>query len=71
MTAKGELIRSIIFFRRVDFKFQNQTYWYIGALAVISGLGMIYSLIVFFVRFIMAADRTNKEGFSQRGSWTA
>ncbi|OWA54617.1 putative cation-transporting ATPase 13A3 [Hypsibius exemplaris] len=46
MTAKGELIRSIIFFRRIDFKFQNQTFWYIAALGVMAVIGMIYSLII-------------------------
>ena len=49
MTAKGELIRRIIYFRRVDFKFQNQTLWYIGMLAFISAVGMTYGCILFIV----------------------
>ncbi|GAV04816.1 hypothetical protein RvY_15037 [Ramazzottius varieornatus] len=46
MTSKGELIRSIMYFRNIDFQFQNQTYWYIGALAVMAVIGMIYAIIV-------------------------
>ena len=49
MTAKGGLIRRIIYFRRVDFKFQNQTLWYIGMLAFISAVGMTYGCILFIV----------------------
>ncbi|XP_055343769.1 polyamine-transporting ATPase 13A3-like isoform X2 [Paramacrobiotus metropolitanus] len=46
MTNKGEIIRSIMYPKPVDFHFQNQTYYYIGALAFIALIGMIYSIVV-------------------------
>ncbi|XP_055343716.1 polyamine-transporting ATPase 13A3-like [Paramacrobiotus metropolitanus] len=54
MTSKGELIRSIMYFRQVDFQFQNQTFWYIAVLGFIALIGMIYSIIVELPRLYTA-----------------
>jgi magnesium-transporting ATPase (P-type) len=44
ITTKGELIRSILYPKPVDFKFNRDIYKYIGGLAMIASLGMIVSL---------------------------
>ncbi|XP_048250057.1 polyamine-transporting ATPase 13A3-like isoform X2 [Haliotis rufescens] len=46
LTAKGELVRSIMFPKPVDFKFNRDTYWFIGILAFLASLGFIYTLIL-------------------------
>ena len=43
-TTKGELIRSILHPKPVDFQFNNDTYKYIGGLSVIALAGMGFSL---------------------------
>ena len=45
-TTKGELIRSILHPKPVDFEFNRDTYKYIGVLSVIALAGMIYSLVL-------------------------
>ncbi|KAJ8320392.1 hypothetical protein KUTeg_001979, partial [Tegillarca granosa] len=44
-TAKGELVRSIVYPKPVDFKFEQDTYKFVGVLAAIAGVGFIYSII--------------------------
>lgn len=46
MTAKGGLLRSIMFPKKVDFKFYRDTYYFVLALAAVSLIGMIYTLVV-------------------------
>ena len=46
MTSKGELVRSIMFPKPVDFKFSQDTYKFIAALALIACIGMIYTLVL-------------------------
>ena len=73
MTSKGELIRSIMYFRNIDFQFQNQTYWYIGALAVLAVMGMIYAVIVLKVRAIVrpiVLESLGKKSMNQRNNFT-
>lgn len=49
-TAKGDLIRSILFPKPVDFKFYNDSLKFIGFLAIIASLGMIYGAAVYIRR---------------------
>lgn len=55
-TTKGELVRSILHPKPVDFRFNNDTYKYVGALAGIALVGMIYSMVVKILRKNPAAD---------------
>lgn len=43
-TAKGELIRSIMFPKPVDFRFNRQIHKFIGVLASLAGVGFLYSV---------------------------
>lgn len=45
-TAKGELIRSIMFPKPVDFRFNRQIHKFIGVLACLATIGFIYSVII-------------------------
>jgi len=45
-TSKGELVRSILFPKPVDFKFSQDGMKFIGCLAVIAAIGMLYTLIL-------------------------
>lgn len=45
-TTKGELVRSILHPKPVDFRFNNDTYKYIGALTLIAVAGMIYAIVI-------------------------
>lgn len=45
-TTKGELVRSILHPKPVDFRFNNDTYKYIGALTLIAIAGMIYAIVI-------------------------
>jgi magnesium-transporting ATPase (P-type) len=45
-TAKGELVRSILFPKPVDFKFSQDGIKFMGFLAIIAVMGMIYTLIL-------------------------
>ncbi len=49
-TVKGELIRSILHPKPVDFRFNNDTYKYIGGLSIISIIGMIFTLVLKIIR---------------------
>ena len=55
-TTKGELVRSILHPKPVDFRFNNDTYKYVGALCGIALVGMIYSMVVKIMRKNPAAD---------------
>jgi hypothetical protein len=46
LTAKGELVRSILFPKPVDFKFSQDSMKFIMVLALISLAGMIYTLVL-------------------------
>ena len=45
-TAKGELVRSILFPKPVDFKFSQDAFKFIGVLALIAMVGMIYTIVL-------------------------
>jgi hypothetical protein len=45
-TAKGELVRSILYPKPVDFKFNTDTYKYVGGMALIALCGMIFSIVL-------------------------
>lgn len=45
-TAKGELVRSILFPKPVDFKFNKDTYKFVGVLAGIALVGFIYTIVL-------------------------
>ncbi|XP_023025264.2 polyamine-transporting ATPase 13A3 isoform X1 [Leptinotarsa decemlineata] len=44
LTAKGELVRSILYPPPADFKFERDSYKFIGILAMVALLGMIYTI---------------------------
>ncbi len=44
-TTKGELIRSILHPKPVDFRFNNDTYKYVGALGIIAIMGMVVAIV--------------------------
>jgi cation-transporting ATPase 13A3/4/5 len=44
LTAKGNLIRSIMYPPPADFKFDQDSYKFIGILAAIAGVGFLYAL---------------------------
>ena len=50
MTAKGELIRSILFPKPMDFKFYKDSMRFIGVLAAIATVGMAYCMYVYISR---------------------
>ena len=45
-TAKGDLVRSIMFPKPADFKFSQDAYKFIGVLFGISLIGMVYTYII-------------------------
>lgn len=45
-TAKGELVRSIMHPKPVDFKFNRDTYIFVAILAAIAGVGFIYTVVI-------------------------
>ncbi|CAF1232029.1 unnamed protein product [Rotaria magnacalcarata] len=49
-TAKGELVRSILYPKPVDFKFNTDTYRYVGGMALIAFGGMIFSMVLRVIR---------------------
>ncbi|CAF1255800.1 unnamed protein product [Didymodactylos carnosus] len=49
-TAKGELVRSILYPKPVDFKFNTDTYKYVGGMALIALVGMIFSFVMRVIR---------------------
>lgn len=44
-TAKGNLVRSILYPPPVDFKFERDSYKFVQLLAVIASIGFIYTVI--------------------------
>ncbi|KAH8309906.1 hypothetical protein KR059_003558, partial [Drosophila kikkawai] len=50
ITAKGELIRSILYPPPVDFKFEQDSYKFIQFLALIACIGFIYTLVTKILR---------------------
>ena len=44
-TVKGKLVRSIMFPAPVDFKFEKDSYKFVGLLAIIAGIGFIYTCV--------------------------
>ena len=45
-TVKGELVRNILFPKPVDFHFYRESKRFLLALAAVSAVGMLYSVIV-------------------------
>ncbi|BFZ22994.1 hypothetical protein BsWGS_26032 [Bradybaena similaris] len=45
-TSKGELVRSILFPKPVNFKFERHSYYFIVVLACLAGLGFIYTVVL-------------------------
>ncbi|XP_053210773.1 polyamine-transporting ATPase 13A3-like isoform X2 [Panonychus citri] len=56
LTSKGELVRSIMFPKPVDFHFNRQIYKFILCLVVLAGLGFIYSVILNVKRGVSAKE---------------
>ncbi|XP_033763289.1 probable cation-transporting ATPase 13A3 [Pecten maximus] len=48
-TSKGELVRSILHPKPVDFKFNRDTYIFIGILAIIAGVGFVYTIVLMVI----------------------
>jgi len=46
LTAKGSLVRSIMYPPPADFKFDQDSYKFIGILAAIAAIGFIYTLVL-------------------------
>ncbi|XP_059479113.1 polyamine-transporting ATPase 13A3-like isoform X2 [Neocloeon triangulifer] len=46
MTAKGELVRSILYPPPVDFKFDSDLFKFIGFLAFVASFGLVYTIIL-------------------------
>lgn len=46
LTSKGELVRSILYPKPVDFKFQRHSYYFILFLAAVAGISFIYTVIL-------------------------
>merc|ERR1719192_554592 len=44
-TTKGDLVRSILYPPPVDFQFEKDSHKFIGTLALIATVGMIYTLV--------------------------
>ena len=61
-TAKGELIRSIMFPRPMDFKFYRDSMRFIGLLFVVAACGMAYCVYMCVFLFLLLAA-TFEEGF--------
>lgn len=55
-TTKGELVRSILHPKPVDFRFNNDTYKYIGGLSIIALIGMAFSMTIKILRKNPVAD---------------
>jgi cation-transporting P-type ATPase 13A2 len=45
-TAKGELIRAILFPKPVDYRLNNDVYKYLAVLAIVSVAGMAYTIVI-------------------------
>ncbi|XP_015781531.1 probable cation-transporting ATPase 13A3 isoform X2 [Tetranychus urticae] len=56
LTSKGELVRSIMFPKPVDFHFNRQIYKFVLCLVVLAGLGFTYSVIINVKRGVSATE---------------
>ncbi|CAH1118488.1 unnamed protein product [Phaedon cochleariae] len=56
LTAKGELVRSILYPPPADFKFESDSYKFIGILAIIALVSVIYTIVSKLKRNILAVD---------------
>lgn len=56
MTAKGELVRSIMFPKPVDFKFHQDSLKFIGLLFAIAFLGFVYTVVRMYYDGASASD---------------
>ncbi|XP_071531027.1 polyamine-transporting ATPase 13A3-like isoform X2 [Panulirus ornatus] len=55
LTSKGSLVRSIMYPPPVDFKFQQDSYKFVGVLAGIASIGFIYTAITKYIRGLSAS----------------
>ncbi|XP_068211520.1 polyamine-transporting ATPase 13A3 isoform X2 [Palaemon carinicauda] len=55
ITNKGSLVRSIMYPPPVDFKFQQDSYKFVGVLAGIASIGFIYTVITKYLRNLTAS----------------
>ncbi|XP_042233041.1 polyamine-transporting ATPase 13A3-like isoform X2 [Homarus americanus] len=55
LTSKGSLVRSIMYPPPVDFKFQQDSYKFVGVLAGIASVGFIYTVITKYIRGLTAS----------------
>ena len=69
LTSKGELVRSILYPKPVDFKFQRHSYYFILFLAVVACIGFVYTIVLMVSRQqytltagLEAADHQNNIG---------
>jgi cation-transporting ATPase 13A3/4/5 len=46
MTTKGNLVRAILYPPPVDFKFERDSYKFIGFLAVVASVGLVYTIVL-------------------------
>jgi cation-transporting ATPase 13A3/4/5 len=46
LTAKGSLVRSILYPPPADFKFDQDSYKFIGILSAIAAIGFLYTLVL-------------------------
>ncbi|KAK3867069.1 hypothetical protein Pcinc_027432 [Petrolisthes cinctipes] len=56
LTSKGGLVRSIMYPPPVDFKFQQDSYKFIGVLAGIASIGFIYTVVTKKLRGVSVRD---------------
>ncbi|CAL4067513.1 unnamed protein product, partial [Meganyctiphanes norvegica] len=56
LTSKGSLVRSIMYPPPVDFKFQQDSYKFVGVLAGIASIGFLYTVVSKYLRHVSAAD---------------
>ncbi|KAG5864745.1 hypothetical protein JTB14_000355 [Gonioctena quinquepunctata] len=56
LTAKGELVRSILYPPPADFKFETDSYKFIGILALIALFGVVYTFVLKWTRKINTLD---------------
>ena len=59
-TMKGELIRSILYPKPVDFKFISDALKFVGVLAIFATVGLIYSLVIFYLHGSTIAQMVKK-----------
>ena len=46
LTSKGELVRAILYPKPVDFRFNKDTYFFVGVLGLIAAVGLVYTVIL-------------------------